>query len=304
MFSSILQMEASSSDHERKRVVIVGGGIQGVSVAYHLAQHNDESGMMIQYPITILEANDHVASAASGKGGGFMARSWGDGTVTQSLHELSFDLYEKIAPKIGCTSYRKIPVLSVSPSSQQTKRTSIANTMSPVVQRAIQSFGKEMIPSWLDDAGTNSIRKIDALGSGTDTAQVTPTEFVTKMLEHCGDKIQVILNAQVSGIKTATAEGGTDLQVKGVKYTNAISNENAVLPTDVVVVSAGPWSCVAEDWFGSKLELPMEGVKSTSIVYEAASTAVDAVGLFCGEHSTHGTHCKYVWVEFLIGPFI
>ena len=43
-----------------------------------------------------------------------MATSWGDGSLTQQLHQLSFDLYEEMAPALGCQSYQKLLVLSVS----------------------------------------------------------------------------------------------------------------------------------------------------------------------------------------------
>ena len=48
-----------------------------------------------------------------------MARSWGDGTSTQTLHELAFDMYEKLCPELGVESYRKLPVMSVAPGPSQ-----------------------------------------------------------------------------------------------------------------------------------------------------------------------------------------
>lgn len=53
-----------------KNIVVVGGGIQGTSVAYQLSKKIDPSKTTIR----ILEAKA-PASAASGKGGGFMAAS-------------------------------------------------------------------------------------------------------------------------------------------------------------------------------------------------------------------------------------
>ncbi len=44
-----------------------------------------------------------------------MARGWGDGTPTQTLHELAFDMYEKLSKELGIVSYRKLPVISVAP---------------------------------------------------------------------------------------------------------------------------------------------------------------------------------------------
>ena len=54
-----LSMMAAAS---RRNIVVVGGGIQGTSVAYHLAERGAK--------VRILEAKA-PASAASGKGGGF-----------------------------------------------------------------------------------------------------------------------------------------------------------------------------------------------------------------------------------------
>ena len=111
--SSTLKMAKSTDDAQKKinNIVVVGGGIQGTSVAYQLAKaavaaaaaDGDGDGTKI----TILEAKA-VASAACGKGGGFMARSWGDGNPTQGLHELAFDMYEELAAELKCESYRSV----------------------------------------------------------------------------------------------------------------------------------------------------------------------------------------------------
>lgn len=64
------------------------------------------------------------------------------------------------------------------------------------------------------------------------------------------------------------------------------------MEADVVVVSAGPWSCKAEDWFDNAVDLPMEGVKSTSIVWKKGEDDVDGTALFCGEDNRFGTHLE------------
>jgi glycine/D-amino acid oxidase-like deaminating enzyme len=90
-----------------KSLVIVGGGIQGASIAFWASKLSPSTH------ITVLEANDRVAPHASGKGGGFLARSWGDQTITEQLHHNSFDLHEQLAKEWGLESYRRLPVLSV-----------------------------------------------------------------------------------------------------------------------------------------------------------------------------------------------
>lgn len=275
---NIQRVMSLSAKKAPSNIVVIGGGIQGTSVAYHLAKQAPASTT-----VTILEAKA-PASAASGKGGGFMARSWGDGSPTQRLHELAFDMYEEMAKELGCESYRKLPVLSVSPGYQG-------------IQQARKNQQIDAIfPKWLD----GNVGRISAMGYGDDTAQITPKEFVDKMLQKAGDRIQVVLGT-CTGVDTDQGSERGDRKVVAVKYqprTDGGSSETyveeQVLPADCVVVSAGPWSCAAEDWFQGAVKLPMEGIKSTSIVWkQPEGVNVDATALFCGEDNRFGTHCKF-----------
>jgi len=63
-FTKFLIPTMSSVDPQ-ERVVVVGGGIVGASIAYHLSLKG--------YKPTVVE-RAQVASAASGKAGGFLAR--------------------------------------------------------------------------------------------------------------------------------------------------------------------------------------------------------------------------------------
>jgi glycine/D-amino acid oxidase-like deaminating enzyme len=267
-----------------KNIVIIGGGIQGVSVAYHLAKDLSKTASSSNAKIVILESIA-PASAASGKGGGFMARSWGDGSPTQRLHEVAFDMYEDMAKTLQCESYRKIPVLSVSPGYTGLEKA-----------RKQYSF----IPSWLD--GKN-IGRISALGTGDDTAQITPSEFVHKLINYVSDHVDVVIGT-CTGIETDQGHEKGSRKVTAVKYCDTSDpDEIRLLPADCVVVSAGPWSCAAEEWFDGAVKLPMEGIKSTSIVWKKPDDvkSVDGTGLFCGEDNRFGTHCKLPVCCYMIG---
>ncbi len=196
-----------------------------------------------------------------------MARSWGDGSATQGLHHVAFDMYEDLARELNCETYRKLPVLSVSPG--KTERG---------CQAAKKSLG-DLMPEWLD----GNIGGANVMGYGDDTAQITPREFVQKMIEKSG--VPVILGECV-GVETTSS----DNKVTGVKYIDRETKEEITMEADAVVVSAGPWSCKAEDWFDT-IDLPMEGVKSTSIVWKQKDE-VDATALFCGEDYRFGTHLE------------
>lgn len=272
-FTSV-SLALSTGGNIMKKVVVVGGGIQGAAVAYHLAKKGG-------CDVTVLEAVK-PASAASGKGGGFMARSWGDGTPTQRLHELAFDMYDDMASKLNCVSYRKLPVLSVSPG------------YSGLQQARKDKALADLMPDWLDGKNVGRVR---AMGRGDDTAQITPSEVVEKMLTAYPNTIKTVIGKCI-GVETDQGSQRGTRKVTGVQYELAGDDESRILVADAVVVSAGPWSCQAENWFeraiGIQLALPMEGIKSTSIVWKKPEKAdkVDATALFCGEDNRFETHCE------------
>lgn len=79
-----------------QRIVIIGGGIAGISTAYYLTcSPSLPSGSSI----TIVEGTD-IASAASGKSGGFLAKDW-HGAATASLSAMSYDLHADLAKEYG-----------------------------------------------------------------------------------------------------------------------------------------------------------------------------------------------------------
>jgi len=294
MLLQVVKPIQAFSNTKMKHIVVVGGGIQGTSVAYQLIQKSKQENKKDKLKVTILESKE-PASAASGKGGGFMARSWGDGSPTQPLHHIAFDMYEDLAKTLQCESYRKLPVISVSPEGGGNG-----------VLRASQNPSlSELIPSWLDG---QSISRIQPMGYGDDTAQITPKEFVHKMIESCSEEISVVLGS-CTGMVTSDNDNHDDddnannngMLITGVRYHPRNDNDDTdakeqILQADAVVVSAGPWSCQSEDWFEhSNIVLPMEGVKSTSIVWkkpDGDNDVVDPTALFCGEDDRFQTHLE------------
>lgn len=229
------------------RLVILGAGLQGAALAYYATLRGLK-------PLVV--ERKEVAAAASGKGGGFLARNWGN-SVTRQLHQVSFKLHEELAETLGIKSYRKLPVLSVTPG-QRTART---NNVCP----------------WLDGEIADS-QVMDADGG----AQVAPYELCTKLMEAAISRGAELLIGTVEGVATEPAAEGLE-QVTGVIV------DGKTLPADSVCVCLGPWAALAEDWFG--LAVPMTGVKSTSIVFKS-DTPVEPYALFCGEDDRFGTHLE------------
>jgi glycine/D-amino acid oxidase-like deaminating enzyme len=74
------------------RVLIVGGGVIGATLAFFLTRRGVK-------PIVIERTG--VANAASGKSGGFLALDWCDGSPLQALARRSFALHASLASELG-----------------------------------------------------------------------------------------------------------------------------------------------------------------------------------------------------------
>lgn len=222
-------------------VVVIGAGVIGSSIAYHLT-------LLGATDVLLLEA-ERPACAASGKAGGFLARSWGDGTSSMSLTRKSFDMHQTLARELGISSYRQLPSYKMR-----------------------------------DQAGSGDLDWVNAHHSLFDeqTAQVSPAELSAKLLGGAMARGATLRRAEVVGLQTVEDEQSEregDRQISGVELI-----DGEILRAEQVVVAMGPWSCKLEDWLG--VPLPMEGVRSTSLVYEgAAATACDGghAALFCEE---------------------
>jgi len=234
-----------SADDSEAPIVIAGAGLHGAALAYYLTLRGEKP---------LLIDKHSVAAAASGKGGGFLARDWGSGPTTQ-LHTVSFALHAELAEALNIESYRRLPVLSVTPG-VRSKRT------------------KDVCP-WLDGDGIDTTRIMDPDGG----AQVAPYELCTKLVDAAVAAGATFRKGGVEGLETS---GET---VTGVKV------DGEVVPCKAFVCTMGPWAACAQDWFD--MPIPMTGIKSTSIVFKAEEgQAVEPYALFCGEDDRFGTHLE------------
>ena len=112
LFALALAVPSMAASAPAPKIVIAGAGLHGSALAYYLTRRGVK-------PIVVEQHS--VAAAASGKGGGFLARDWGSGPTTQ-LHKVSYALHEELAETLGITSYRKIPVLRVSPGARPSEQ--------------------------------------------------------------------------------------------------------------------------------------------------------------------------------------
>lgn len=208
-------------------VVIAGAGLHGSALAYYLTKRGVK-------PL-VIEAHS-VAAAASGKGGGFLARDWGDGSATEQLHHVSFALHAELAKELEIETYRRIPVVRVTPG----KRTKSTKDLVPWLD------GEVKAQDWMDQDGG---------------AQVAPHELCTKLM-----------NAAVAGGAELRIGSVTGVE-KTEGRVSAVLVDGAAVPCSALAVTMGPWSTLAQDWFD--IPVPMTGIKSTSVVFRDAERPVE-----------------------------
>mmetsp|Transcript_12362 Transcript_12362/g.24028 ORF Transcript_12362/g.24028 Transcript_12362/m.24028 type:complete len:380 (+) Transcript_12362:367-1506(+) len=245
------------SEEAHAKVIIVGGGIIGVSTAYFLAKNGLADGV-------VLVERARIAAAASGKAGGFLARDWGQPGQTQELHERGFDLHEQLATDLMLSSYRKLPTVEVS------VKDNAAKSSVPPFKYNVQEV--------LLDAATTKCKMMDE-----NTAQVTPHELVTKMWSKAEEAGAKLVIAKASGLERLDS-GGFKVRLEG---------DAEDICGAKVVLAMGPWAVDAEDWVGqNRLRVPMVGIASSSmIVHAAEGQEIKPTACFCGSDA-QGCHLE------------
>lgn len=219
-------------------VVICGGGVIGACTAWFLSRRGID--------VTVVERAG-VATAASGKAGGFLALDWCAGTPLDALARRSFHLHDALPREVGADwSYRRMNAYS-----------------GVVVGEGSAHRHAPASLAWLSDGVVITSR----LGNPETTAIVPPRTFTTAMMEAAqrhGARLQI---GQITGL-VRSADGSA---VKGV----AVDGSNVA--ADAVVIAMGPWSVLSAQW----MALPaVFGLQSPSLVYNTGTdVAADALFL-------------------------
>ncbi|KAM7210151.1 FAD dependent oxidoreductase [Rhypophila decipiens] len=203
-------------------IVIIGGGIVGISTAYFLTRHARYDPAIPK--ITVLEASE-IASGSSGKGGGFLA-SW---ATPKCLAPLSYELHKRLADEHGGEKkwgYRTVHAAEVRLHGQD----GTIDTSSADVPNELD---------WLDPA---SIKSYHRVGTPADSAQVHPFLLTNALADLAKQSGVNIILGHAKGINYASSDS-LGIRVGSVSYTLQGQPENEMpLPASDVVVAAGPWT--------------------------------------------------------------
>jgi glycine/D-amino acid oxidase-like deaminating enzyme len=215
-------------------VVICGAGVIGACSAYFLARRGID--------VTVVERCE-VASSASGKAGGFLARDWCAGSPLDALARGSFALHASLHEEIDEDwGYQRVSAYSGAVVSEPGKR-----------RRGAQ------LP-WLADGVVIGAR----LSTPETTAMLNPRSFTGAMMRAAQQHGARLRLGEVTGVvRRAGVVGGVEV-------------DGEMISADAVVITMGPWSLRAAQW----LRVPaVFGMRSPSLVYRTGRD-VPAEALF------------------------
>lgn len=234
----------------QKNIVIIGGGIIGCTSAYFLTRHPSYDPK--KHKITLLEATK-IAGGASGKAGGLLAL-W---AYPSSLVPLSYKLHKQLSDEHGGEErwgYRAVHCGQVDCIGRNTAaKTTVTGkdgdmdgengdlkegiSLQKRSKEAMSKLREAGVPEDLDWVSSESLKKYEAMGDPSTTAQVHPFQFTTSMAELAQEKgVEIKTGASVKEIGYA-ADGKS---VESITYTEN-GREQTIQATDVVL-AAGPWT--------------------------------------------------------------
>ena len=222
-------MASSPSDDDARpqHVVVAGAGVIGLSTSYYLAKN-------FGIRTTVVDPTGQVASAASGKAGGFLALDWNDWSPVGPLARRSFSLHQELADTLGADNiqYRRLTCAAISVNPALSGRPS----------------GKKLTGiEWVEEDEVQGMR---SLGDESTIAQVHP-----KLLcEHLWKMASIPQNE--GGVGSILLKGRVvSPAYEDDKLIGAKLSDGTILECDAILFACGPWHVNI-----------MQGVKYHSVV--------------------------------------
>ncbi len=147
------------------RVVICGGGVIGVAIAYYLGLRGADA---------IVVERTGIAHAASGRSGGFLALDWCDGSRLADLARRSFALHAELAGTVPGAGYRRMTTYG----------------------GFSGGGGRRKAGTWVSER----IALDRQLGSTETTAQIDPYGFTTGLMAAAGALGARVVTGTVTGL--------------------------------------------------------------------------------------------------------
>ncbi|WP_137285378.1 NAD(P)/FAD-dependent oxidoreductase [Halorussus salinisoli] len=274
------------------RYVIVGGGIVGASVAYHLSERTDD-------PITVYERTD-LASETTSKSTAMIGIGGPD--PHSRLKHYGFRLYnEFFAEPAASPRYRQAGRLRVatSPSGATTlERLAADESEQAVACESVRSspgiFGDGLMEYIPGDEVRKSLLIPPLNTDIVDGALYRPRYgYIQGDSRTLGPRdlaFEFIERAKENGVTFETNTTVTDIRTNGDRVTGVTTDETDTVDADEVVCAAGPWNAQLAETVG--LDLPVEHVLSPVFALELDRPFPYTLPAIKSHESSVGLHRK------------
>lgn len=228
-------------------VAIVGGGIVGASVAYHLSQHSAAN-------VTVYERST-LASETTAASGAFVG-FWGDEAPSyRHLKHYGIRLYNDFFTGSRAThSYKLSPRLTLASTTGMVQELQAAvATRAAVCGKSEYLSGKQLDASLLHPGLDTS--EVEAAVYRSNLGYLEPTKLATEFIERARENgVTFETQAEVEDVTTDN-DAVTGVVVNGTHQT-----------FDAVVAAAGPWNRQVAQYVG--LELPVRQTLAPVLILE------------------------------------
>ncbi|KAK5075051.1 hypothetical protein LTR64_001256 [Lithohypha guttulata] len=257
--------------------VILGGGIIGLSIAYHFSELKPD--LAASHQIHVVDSASELLLSASGYAGGFLAKDWFS-PASASLGELSFNLHKELAAKHdGARKWGYAPskVYSLAIDSRGmgkqakdehwlqsgTSRSGVAPSSAdgatgPGADRH-EMVNDDGSPAWFTRQRNGALEVLDDEGN---CAQVEPRQLCQWLIERCKERGVQIHTGCIACSIFKNAEG----KVAGIKVRKDM--EIYEKHAKNIVLAAGAWTpkVFQSIFHDSKFRIPVTPLAGYSIV--------------------------------------